>query len=60
MQANKPPFFLGDSSDMHRFTLFSSAVDDAVLVSEVNKGKSIEAKIASIDKAVVLLMDSFS
>ena len=60
MQANKSLFLLGDSSNVHRFTLFPSAVNDAVLLSKVNKGKPVESKIASIDKAKVLLMNCFS
>ena len=60
MKAYKTSFFLSDSSNMNRFALFSSGINNSVLVSKVNKTESIKTKIASIDESMIFLVDRLS
>ena len=60
MKAYKTSFFLSDSSNMNRFALFSSGINNSVLISKVNKTESVKTKIASIDESMIFLVNSLS
>lgn len=57
VQADKASLLLGDASNMHRLALFTSAIDDAVALSEIDEGEAVEPQVASVDEAQVFGVD---
>ena len=45
---------------MNRFAFFSSTINDSMFFSKINKGESIQSKIASIDETMIFFMNCFS
>ena len=60
MKTYQSSFFLSNSSNMYRFTFFSSTINDSMFFSKVNKSEAIKSKIASVDESMIFLVDSFS
>lgn len=59
MQTDKCLFLLGDSCNVHIFSLFSCRIEDPMFVSEIHETETIKSQIPRIDKAYILLVGCF-
>lgn len=58
VEANQPSFFLGDSRNVNTFAFFTSGINDAVILSEINESEAVETKIARIEETDVFIVAS--
>lgn len=59
VQTDESAFLLSDASDVHSLALFASSVKDAVGLSKIDKGVSVESEVTCEDESVPLCMYSF-